>query len=94
MTRLSDLPVDGERDVSPHESEILQDYIMLGTESMSVWERIKPAIIATVIFAILSNNWFNSLISQLPFGENPINNLIIRTAIFLIVVMVLIKICD
>lgn len=94
MTRLSELPIDKGVSQNAHDDEVLQDYIMLGTESMSVWEQIKPAVIATIIFAVLSNDWFTSLVAQLPFGSNKINNLIIRTSIFLIVVVVLIKVCN
>ena len=97
MTKFEELPVNEastSSKLSSDDQTIIDNYIALGTEPQSVWDQVKPAVIATILYMILGNQWFAGIVSYLPYGDSAMNNLVIRATIFLILFVIIIKLTN
>lgn len=83
--RVSDLPTNNNYTHTPHELQILQKYFENPEESSKLISELKPALIAGVVFVLLSNPATSFLLDYVPHMGSPL----IRTVgLFMIFVIV------
>jgi hypothetical protein len=71
MDSIDDLPMN-ENNVSPGEATVLQNYFkgQGGKKSSRCLAEFKEIVLATLLFTLLSNNYVDKIIDQLPNSEN------------------------
>ena len=108
MERLEDIPVDDSAKPSAQELAVVQKYFSdasgddasqsssANTRTRSKGSNVSTfqlVLYATFIFAVLSNSWIDVIFRAIPYAENPLALLLIKSIIFAIVFVLVYKFC-
>ena len=81
MDPLDDLPVKNEAP-SSKEMQLLSQYFGTPKKASKWWAELKNVAIATVLFLLLSNSYFDKLLEYIPYTESIYARLALKGLIF------------
>jgi hypothetical protein len=88
MDSLDNLPLDESHSATPAEMQILSKYFGNKKQNKKVWTEVKEVVLATVLFMLLSNEYFDKLLVQLPHTDSMIVRLGLKALIYAVALYV------
>lgn len=90
MDELDSLPIDNKKKASVSEMKILKKYFGDQKKSKRVWEEVKEVLVATILFVLMSTNFFEKCLDYVPHTDSSIMRLVVKAIIYAVLLYLII----